>query len=380
MLRQEYQNAQQERTTDVVQVRNPIRTYSGTGGGKLVNAINRRGNPLDKLANRAFSPNALLGQTGGRGGNPLYVAPDELVMEGQPLYNNQQVINRTIEPLGPGVDSIGPFELALLHRKDAQALDWVRVREKGRELEKPLFIVNPATFNYQCCQDQYAMHHSDSDQEKLRYAQMTPQELWSEHWSLDGVIEVAAGYETQGQGSTEAVLGVRKVSQVVSKGPQFIYNYWENSVGKLEPGCRLYAIIKKYDKPARYIVNSRFNNKVVPGSAIKEAPGMFVDHGAKSPFRPFQMGFYIVPPHESRPPREALTYLDEWNYEHYDGLAIYIGTVMSVPRQQPLLLAAHHEARPGRDQPYTDSNVGIDSRNVTMLKIVLDSDDGVMPI
>ena len=124
---------------------NPVSVYN-KGGGKMQSQLNRRGNPLDQLANRSFAPNALLSE---RGRNPFQTAREEMVPEGQPLYNTQHVINRTIEPLEPTVDSVGRFELALLHRKDSHKLEYTRVQEMHSTQQRPVVEVNPAQFNLQ---------------------------------------------------------------------------------------------------------------------------------------------------------------------------------------------------------------------------------------
>ena len=370
----EYRRAAQDRTKDVVQLRNPVSVYN-KGGSKMQSQLNRRGNPLDQLANRSFAPNALLSNSGR---NPFQTSREELVPEGQPLFNNQHVINRTIEPLEPDVDSVGRFELALLHRKDSHKLEFTRVQEMHSTQQRPVVEVNPAQFNMQICEEQIALFNNPATLAK--YAGLTAQEIWEERWSIDGVVEVASGYETPGQGSTVQSLGARKRTTVISKGPQFVYNYWRNSPNMVEPGSRLWAIIKKYPKPERYVLNHRFNEltgRNGQGSTTRDSP--VVTNTALMPFRPYQMSFYATRPDQKRPPMEALEQIDEWGFRSY-GHAIQVGVAMHVPRQPSGFLGSAQMVHQGRDEPFTDSNVGIESSTLTMLKVVFDCDDGIMPV
>ena len=77
--------------------------------------------------------------------------------------------------------------------------------------------------------------------------------------------------------------------------------------------------------------------------------------------------------------REALEQIDEWGFRSY-GHAIQVGVAMHVPRQPSGFLGSAQMVHQGRDEPFTDSNVGIESSTLTMLKVVFDCDDGIMPV
>ena len=148
----------------------------------------------------------------------------------------------------------------------------------------------------------------------------------------------------------------------------------------MEPGSRLWAIIKKYPKPTSYTLNHRFNQLTGgngAGSTTRQSP--VVENEDQMPFRPYQMSFYATKPDQQRPPMEALEQIDEWGYRSY-GMAIQVGVAHFVPRMPAQFLGSAQMTHQGRDEPFTDSNVGIESSTLTMLQVMFDCDDGLMPV
>jgi hypothetical protein len=368
VLRGVINNASKDRTKEVIPLK-PAQ-FTDSSGGKMVRAVNRGGNPLDKLTNRSFPPSQQ-----GLVNTIKNQRPVEEMMEGQPLSNNKHIIVRDIQPLGPHVDSIDRFEMGFLHRKDTRILETVRIRDFRTIRDQPCDIISPANFNYELAQYQADLFESD----EKAYFRLTAQDLWCENWSVDGIVEVCQPHGANGQGSLQGVLGDLKRATIVSRGPQACYNYWANYGDDVQPGSRLFGIIKRVQAPTQYILNNRYNTNVSGSSTARVAPT--VDTGNK-PFRPFQLCFCAVPPDCSYPTLSDVESTDEYGFQRWDSLVIYFGRAHFVPRRvqmTPLPRTTQQRIRRA-PTPFTDANVGIDSQDITMLNIILNCDDGICPV
>ncbi len=364
--------ASQDRTKDVIPLR-PSQFTSPSGGGKLVRALNRGGNPLDRLAQSGGA--ALMGAI-------RSLPREEQIPEGQPLYNNRQVINRTIEPLSPHLDSIGTYELGILRKGETNDMgpSTVKVRDFRTVRDQPCNTVTPVYWNWHMAQRQYEMYEQQPDE----YATLTAQDLWHREWSIDGLMAECNARGEPGRGAlSNGVLGERKDATVIGKGPQQCYNYWAESGDALQPGSPLFAIIKRQRVPSHYVLANRFSS-VADGYSVERELSHVTQNDADTPFRPFQMCFLALPPDSAYPSMRDLHYVDEDGRSHWDSLVIYIGRAHFVPRRSYVtnLLRPSHTVLPEHRElkPYSDANVGVSSSDLTMLTIIMNSDDGICPV
>ena len=373
MMASQFRKARDERTEDVARITNPLSAMSRGGGGKIVNRIRQKQNPLGVLSQSQFNQRESL--EGQIRRNVTNTTRDEMIPEGEPLSNVVHPVNRKIYALSKHFDAIDQYELAILFKKDGNNLKGARLRDSHVVQDNPLPIVNPVTFNFMQCEHQLKMQET----RLAEYDALTPRDVWVD-WSIDGVVEYANTYEDTGSGGTVSSAGKKKRATVISKGPKYIYNYWAHS--ELRPGGHCYAIIKKYGQAApHYTLTNRFSGASYDQAVKTVSP--VIEESGRAPFHPYQMGFFCLP-YGGTVPLELLTYSDEYGLKHYDALPIFLGTVQFTPRQQTVFYPSFHDQLPVRNNdPFTDSNVGTngaDAHQLTMLKLILDCDDGVMPI
>lgn len=352
-----FDGANGERTKDVI----PLNADDFFSPGGLSKKVDRKAsNPLNNDTSRE---SVLESQF--RSVSAEY-PPRELIPQSEPQFNIQLNVNRSIYPVSEHAQSIGQFELGLLYKKSEGFMDMASRNDPFTMANRPAHILNPVTFNAILNENQIHLIKKDPK----AYYQMSAWDFWKQ-WSVDGVVTHIRGME---DGMIKSIEGPQQIKRATlsTKGANFIHNYWAES--NPLPGFRCYMIFKKYDKPSRYTLDSHSS-----ASSYKTPNYNNLSSGYEGKFKPFQIGFFCMP-HRGTVPLEMKTYTDEWGYEHHDGLIIYIGTVLTAPRRVIPHYADGYSEYNLIDKPCTDWNIGHDSSHVTMMKIILDPNDGIIPL
>jgi len=162
-----------------------------------------------------------------------------------------------------------------------------------------------------------------------------------------------------------------------------MYNLFGDNI---RPGGKCYAIINKHPIPAEFHLNNKPNNASINGMNAPTRSAPLINNVPQS-VRPYLMSFACLPDGGRLPP-EATMYYDEHNELRRDGLAIYLGKIWSVP--------IHHVYKPNKNYydvdpitrripeskeqfAYTDDNRGVERDSIMLMKLILDSDDGLAP-
>lgn len=320
------------------------------------------------------------------------------VAESDIKYNAKQSVQRMVVP--GEVEAVSKHELAFMLKTNERSESFTIEnddRYAGTETveQTPVMMVNVAVWNYSMALKQWREFSSETEETKQRYENSCPYDHWKD-WTVEGVVEAE---ELYGGGESETTSGLSlgssamqntKSTTVVCRGGQFMYNIFGESVTE---GATLWGVLTKSEAPDSYRLVGKNNlSGTTSGRSIRieteedELSMPDVDgsvemkptsHGTQLHhlFRPYQLKLLAVPSGESVPV-DYLTYVDERGLMRYDGLAIYLGRVFSVPtghEWQPLTTNAHEQ----RNLPvYTDATVG----HTKLLKALLNVGDSVMPV
>jgi hypothetical protein len=293
--------------------------------------------------------------------------PRQYIPEPAPLYNVKINVNRTIYPVSRYAESIGRFEIGLSYKKSEGFADYNTRRDPVSMANRPMHIPNPVRWNELMCENQLLEIRQDPE----KYFRKTPWDYWKD-FTVDGVLAHIRGLE---DGFSKSIEGPEELKRATfsTKGENFIHNYWAKSNPRPQHYC--YMVVKKYDMPTEYVFDSKDT-----GSSRKSPSDATLAERYRGKFRPFQIGFFTMP-HRGIPPRSIKRYRDEYDMKHYDGLVIYIGKVLTSPRTA---VSSYYNTNNTDykliNEPYVDWNVGIDGNQSTMMKIILDPNDGIPPV
>ena len=302
--------------------------------------------------------------------------------------NYTHPINRRIAPYMDNIECAGAYELSILYKDDPLIMDTMEIGQSGPFQPHPLSILNPASFNHAL----YNMQTYDVKKKGIDfYKQKEPWDYWKK-FSFDGIIEferMDKGYEStyssgvlpyvnnnQNQNSG----GIKRVT-TTAMGPQFVYNYWGSNI---KPGGKCYAIIKKH---ALTVPTFNLSNKqnISSITGLKKVEPVTVLNNIATNILPYQMSFVCLP-NGGLLPQEATMYYNEDGDIKYDGIAIYLGKIWSVPIDHVFRpIKDYNSVEPIMDRniqnvPYTDSNVGVDRESIMLMKLIFDCDDGISPL
>lgn len=292
--------------------------------------------------------------------------PRQYIPEPAPLYNVKININRTIYPISRHSTAIDRFELGLAYKKSEGFMDLATRKDPASMANRPMHILNPVHWNALMCENQLYEIKKDP----LNYYKQTPWDYWKD-FTVDGVLTHIRGMEN---GLVKSIDGPDEIKRATlsTKGENFVHNYWAKS--NPMPGHYCYMILKKYKMPAEYV----FDSKDGPISKKSTSDATLKDK-YRGNFSPFQIGFFTMP-HRGTPPKAIRKYKDEYGYKHRDGLVIYVGKVLTAPRKVTSYHNSGNIEHNLVDEPFVDWNVGIDTHHVTMMKLILDPNDGIVPI
>lgn len=293
--------------------------------------------------------------------------PIQNIPEPAPLYNVKISINRTIYPVSRHAESIGRFELGLSYKKSEGFADYMTRRDPVSMANRPMHILNPVRWNELMCENQLLEIKDDPK----KYYQMTPWDYWKD-FTVDGILTHILGLP---DGFYKSIEGPEEIKRATfsTKGENFVHNYWAESDPR--PGHYCYMVLKKYDMPKQYVFDSKDT-----ASSRKSPSDATLSERYRGKFRPFQLGFFTMP-HRGLIPKRIKKYKDEYEMKHRDGLVIYIGKVLTSPRT---VVTSYYNTNNTEfnlvDKPYIDWNVGIDETQTTMMKIISDPNDGIVPV
>lgn len=301
----------------------------------------------------------------------------------QPSANFNTPVTRVVKPYTSTLDAVSKYEIAIEYKDDPNKMDTMMAPHVGYIQGAPMCILNPSTFNYALFNQQMYEAKKDYDD----YCLKTPWDYW-EKWSIGGVVEGEQMMDGSESFMTSGVNANRhsqrsggyKLVTVVSKGPQFLYNYFGRNI---RPGGKCYAIIKKHAIPTEYYLDNKPNIASLAGRHPVNNRTPLIGN-VQQTIKPYQMSFVCVPD-GGRLPREAVMYKDERDILRRDGIAIYLGTIFSVP--------IDHEYKPvtdffdidpitkritdSRGTPHTDARDGYDPNGIMFMRLILDCDDGI---
>lgn len=293
-------------------------------------------------------------------------------------FDNYEHQSNVIHPLNRNVkqmsDEFGcpePYELLIMFRNEKARSNAAYLEDIGLFTESsPIDGFTPAVFNYVELMRQRALYDSDPTHH-LAYMQQSPSEVWS-HYAFQGAVEtrmktgmssamvpsfrrldqdhssyLPKGRLAYGNALDDVTVDGSRLMTVDLCGPAFVYNYWGSNI---EPGGRLFAVIKKYPQPLDF--------RLRRGGGVLRDLAMQISVEQKHFFRPYQMGFYCLPPGTSAVPRELLTYVHDMGHMCYDGLPIFLGTIQSIPPAHKWQVQDLMHVRPYTgtdDQAYVES-------------------------
>ena len=334
---------------------------------------------------------------------------DDILPEAQLHANEKHPVTILNKPVTSSVESLGKNELGLHYIADTTN-SMPYGSKIGAYAPPPSTVVNPATFNYVTYRIQLGeLEKGDDDGEENPYYSMNAMDYFKD-WRVAGVVEFEEGadgaetFQTSGFNDRDVgtvyrayqAAGGYKIQTVTSKGPEFMYNYFGSQI---YPGGKCYAIIKKHNVPAEYRLSNKFN--------VSQYSGKFITRQVKKdrPFLPYQMSFICLPKGGTLP-RAAVSYLDEWGHLRRDGLAIYLGSIFSVPighvyssrksymdnlpimnpemRKTDTMSQAfgypYSSQTALENSAFSDSNKNISYSQTMLLKIILNPGDMISPL
>jgi len=302
--------------------------------------------------------------------------------------NGQLLTTRLAKQLERGFDAVGSYEFAiLLSQRDKSSNSkgtLIESFDRGYDYRNREFmtfrniveddllpIVNIATWNYFQAVTQYKSLTKKPDE----YFSLTADSIW-DNFSFDGIVRneegfavggetsLTGGYRQSPNGSGIKLYGDgSKVLTNIAKGQVKIYNIFGSSVIS---GSTLFAIIKKFDAPTEYTLNTRIDEM---DSMNKKK----LTYHQK--FRPFQMALLALPCNGYLP-RKYLEYRDENGRIGY-GKAIKLGKILFKPFMEELT----YPLKPEDLYPHTDASEGIHKLgNNDFLTIILNTNDGYLSI
>lgn len=358
-------------------------------GGKSVPALERRmqklrqGRPLGRLTN-VGPDDRLANFFHTRYATPLY--NDGLGDEDD--FNVTLAVNRQVNQVGPGLGSLKQMELAILYKNvEADSPNTCKFDDETFTTQcNALDIITPAVYNYAIAMIQ----HRESQRFPETYKKRTPYDYWKDY-SIDGVVEYITPMQNRASVFTcggilvdNSVSSMKPVctelATMVARGTPKVLNYWGSDV---MPGAELYFVIKKFE-PSDYSYEYTSGGRIITHHAAKQVAS---NDSEVNPIRPYQMAFFALP-HGGLVPPEYTRYYDEWGQLRYDGLVVKIGRVMEVPlghvfRESNVRLKPFTGSLPACPLSfYTMGSTGGDCKPGYHypLRIILKSDDGVMPI
>ena len=321
--------AQNERTTEIDQFRLNSQLGTKMNGRQRELESMTKGSPLGRM----FSPTA---------GNPLYsgleafrtrnTSPldDEVFQMSEQESQTILPVNRIAKQIAASYDAVGRYELAILFKNNESNLNTMRLPEENTIVQcNPLNIITPEIFNYIEARKQHHLFDNKYDE----YMALTPNDIWKDY-VFDGIVEaemMLGGGESFTTSGFVQIPGQQPLHQrgngnkrltMDAKGSQYVFNYFGENIRE---GGSCYAIIKKFrGAEIDYKLTNKRNIAALTSHKC-------LDISTTSPFRPYQMTFICLP--QGGPvPSEALMYQDERGDKRYDGLAIYLGVLFSVPQ------------------------------------------------
>lgn len=300
----------------------------------------------------------------------------------QPAANFTTPIIRVVKPYTSTLDAISCLEIAIEYKDDPDKMDTFVAPNVGRLQSKPMCILNPSTFNHAIFNKQ--MYDAKRDYEE--YCLKTPWCYWKD-WTIGGVCESEQMFDGSESNITSGFSGNShtqqsggyKIITVVSKGPQFLFNYFGSNI---KPGGKCYAIVKKHNMPSEYYLDNKPSIASLSGRhAVNRTP---LINNVPHVIKPYQMSFVCLP-NGGKLPREATMYRDERGILRRDGIAIYLGTIFSVPIDHNFkAISSMYEIDPitkrvtdSRGHPHTDAREGAQTNEIMWMRLILDCDDGI---
>lgn len=233
--------------------------------------------------------------------------------------NTVQTVNVLALEISPEIGQAEQYELAIMHKNNESGKIQSLFSEGIFVDCAPQEIITPEIFNYLEMRRQEKLFTDDFE----TYINESPSDVWDNYY-FHGITEIAGNKTTKYNGNPD-FYGKRKLT-VSSKGPQWILNYFGPNI---KAGGSCWAIIKKQPVRNDYILSQSSTSGNSNNNSIKS--NLFHStYQDKVSFRPHQLSF-ICMPDGGRPPAEATRHIDELNRMRYDGLAIYLGTLFSVP-------------------------------------------------
>lgn len=298
--------------------------------------------------------------------------------------NGQLLITRMVKQLEPGWDAVSSYEFAILYsRRKTPSNSKGTVLDRGYDYQNREFmsyrniveddllpIVNISTWNYYQAKTQFIQY----DDEPEKYMSLTPDEIW-DNFSFDGIVRneeglavggetsLTGGYRQTQNGEIKLFGDGSKILTNIAKGQVKIYNIFGSSVCS---GSTIFAIIKKFNAPTEYRLNSRIND----GDCSNLKKCNYRKH-----FKPFQMALLALPSHGSVP-RKYLEYIDEDGHLGY-GKAIKLGKILF----KPYFMQISEPPKPEDLYPHTDATEGIRRvGNNDFLTVILNTNDAYLSI
>lgn len=292
--------------------------------------------------------------------------------------NEKHVSNRIIKPISETLDPIGKYELGIMHRANDYNLNTMYINAEMFQMNS-LKVLTPATFNYIL----FMLQYEEFKKNKEEYYKRSPEDYWDE-WSLEGIVEFeemangAESYVTSGYNGKVPYqqAGGNKLCTVVSKGPQFVFNYWGDDI---EAGKDAYFVLKKHDIPSEYYYMLNNKNNMASLSGVRKlTPEQTMN---KELFKPFQLAAFTLPGHLPVP-REYKQYYDENGLIRRDGLIIKAGTFFSVPVGMTYKINNNFNPKPITIQNkntkiFNDSHKGARKEETMLAKLILNCSDGI---
>lgn len=356
-MESKFRETKADSTKGIVQLKNnPIRDLH-TGTKLLGNTYGpqgpRRWGPLGELSRSAkldTMPNVRF--------NPNHT--DEDIYTAEPKPNTPHPHNRMVKPMAPDLATISRGEIGFLHRNDARNGEIVQIEEMMLQAN-PRIIFNPAQWNAVAVQYQLKLFQDDPE----AYEKLTPRELFRD-WSFDGVVEIdgGAGYDIKTQSNRN------KLCTIIGKGQVKMHPYWTNIMA----GSKCYIIIKKYKFKNNYTLNTKY-------AGGKFAGNRRLNNNTQMPIKPIQIGFYSLI-EGGMLPMEAIQYEDEKGFVHSDSLIMYVGKVQRIPdgcARFDNSFMADDNTNTGEGHAWVNSNENLSDANLSMLSLILDPDEAVLP-
>lgn len=260
-------------------------------------------------------------------------------------FNNTEHKSNVIHPLNRNVMQMDEmfgcpeqYELMVMFKDERARSNAAYLEETGLFMESsPISGLTPAVFNYVELLRQRSLYESDPHHRE--YLAQSPAEIWS-HYMFQGAVETRmksgpsstampafrqldySDYQPKGYGNAldDVTVDGSRLMTTDFCGPAFVFNYWGANI---EPGGKVYAIIKKYPQPLDF--------RLCRTGGVMKTLAQQISVEQKAFFRPYQMGFYCLPPGTRACPRELLEYVHDLGHTCYDGLPIPLGTIQSVP-------------------------------------------------